>query len=268
MNRFLALLFIALVTFAIVLLATNPDWVSEIWLYVIGLFGLIGKIFKSAANRFKNVFKDIAAKKEETKKEPVKTSLAQPLPVSNAVADTHRKLPLKAPATADDFHGLTLTLLRYTDDGETTLGMLFINDQYLCLTLEDAHHEEKVPGETRIPAGIYNITFREAESDLTKRYRERFPDWFTYHLELQGVPGFNFVYIHSGGNHRDTDGSPRDGCILVSDSLTTTDQGAYLTNSRNTFKKLYQLISQTLLNNRKVRIIIKDEVWFSQLKSA
>ena len=69
MNRFLALLFIALVTFIIVLLATNPDWIGEIWLYVIGLFGLIAKIFKSAAAKFTDVFKEIAAKKEEAKKE-------------------------------------------------------------------------------------------------------------------------------------------------------------------------------------------------------
>lgn len=47
MNRIIALLFIALLTFAIVMLAFNPDVFQKIYLYLIGLFGFIVKAFQS-----------------------------------------------------------------------------------------------------------------------------------------------------------------------------------------------------------------------------
>lgn len=138
--------------------------------------------------------------------------------------------------------------------------MLFIDQNYYCYTLEDTYHKVKIAGQTRIPSGIYTINFLKYDTPLTLKYRKRYPDWFTYHLHVENVPNFTGIYIHSGGNHEHTEG-----CILVSDSLNASDKNTYLFNSRNTFKKLYAFLSQTLNSGKKVRIIIKDESWIKEL---
>jgi hypothetical protein len=158
------------------------------------------------------------------------------------------------------FRGTTLKLLRYSDDGDTTIGLLFVNGGFYCYTLEDTHQDEKVEGETRIPAGIYNIGYRKEDTPLTIKYKERYPEWFTWHVQLANVPQFESIYIHNGGDHTHTEG-----CILVSDSMNVGSENTVLSNSRNTFKRLYRFISEKLDNNVPVRIIIRDEKWFKDV---
>ena len=97
-----------------------------------------------------------------------------------------------------------------------------------------------------------------AETELTKKYRTNFP-WFKWHLHLQDVPDFQFVYIHSGGDHTHTEG-----CILVSDSFAIGDKDVYLNRSRKAFERLYKFLGEELDNGVKVRIIVKDEKWINQ----
>jgi len=71
-----------------------------------------------------------------------------------------------------------LSLQRFHDSGQSTLGLLSVNDQFLCFTLEDEGREIKVKGETRIPAGRYQIKLRAEggnapevpEVPLSRRY--------------------------------------------------------------------------------------------------
>lgn len=238
MNRLLLLLLVAGVTFLIILFAVNPDLADSIWLWIVGLIGAIIKFFQMAFGYIKDKFSgetDKQGKESENGKED----------------DTAEK----------EFHGLKMHLLRLSDDGITTIGLLFINHKFYCYTLEDTFRKVKITRKTRIPAGSYDIKFRKEETRLTTVFRERHPEWFTWHLELQDINDFQSVYIHNGGNHRDSDG-----CILVSDSLNLSSQNKILTNSSETFRRFYHFLSEKLEHNIPIRIIIKDENWIKNLK--
>ena len=106
---------------------------------------------------------------------------------------------------------MKIDLLRISSGVESTLGMMYVDGAPECFTLEDEYREIKVKGETRIPEGTYKIGLRDVVSPMTTRYRNKFT-WFTYHLHIHDVPGFEYVYIHLGNTDKDTDG-----CILVDD---------------------------------------------------
>jgi hypothetical protein len=131
-----------------------------------------------------------------------------------------------------------LTLIRFSDDGDSTLGLLFLDGKFQTYTLEDEYRNKKVSGETRIPAGTYTLGIRDVMSGLTKKYRNRY-SWFKYHLHVKDVPNFKYVYIHIGNNDDHTDA-----CILVGrtqNSNVGNEQGQVL-SSRVDFKKLYEEI--------------------------
>ena len=126
---------------------------------------------------------------------------------------------------------MKIELTRLKDNGNATLGLMKVDGEAFCFTLEDEFRAEKIKGETRIPAGKYAVKFREVLSPMTKRYRDRY-DWFTYHLELQDVPGFTHVYIHIGNTEKHTDG-----CVLV--GLGADFETMTISKSRQAFKELY-----------------------------
>ncbi len=245
MNRILLLILIAGLTFLIVLFAVKPELIESIWLWVIGLSGTIVKAFQLLIDFFKKKFSE--EKETPESQNPENNTKAN---VSASISDT-----------SGNFKGTALSLLRYSDDKTTTLGLLFVNEKFYCYTLEDTFHEVKIKGETRIPAGTYHIQFRKEETDLTLKYRERYPEWFTWHLQLQNVPGFHSIYIHNGGGHTDTEG-----CILVSDSLNVSNENAFLSNSRETFRRLYGYLREQLDNNIPVQISIYNEDRINKLK--
>ena len=93
---------------------------------------------------------------------------------------------------------MNIKLNRFCQTQDCTLGNFTVGKMELY-SLEDlpSFTGEKVPGETRVPAGRYEIMFRTVESPLTLHYREKYP-WFEWHLELQDIPNFTCVYIHVG----------------------------------------------------------------------
>lgn len=108
---------------------------------------------------------------------------------------------------------MNLHLLRTSEGKESTLGQLYIDHEPECFTLEDQFQKEKVKGETRIPNGRYKIELREVVTPMTERYRKKYT-WFTYHLHVTNVRGFENIYIHAGVTDDHTDG-----CILIADAL-------------------------------------------------
>lgn len=249
MKRILLLLLVAVVTFLLIALYKNPEILKDIWLWLLGLAGTIIKFGRDLIEYIASFFK---GKDQEEVHQPANDHIVEVNPAVDA-SKTIPSIPL-----AD----ITVDLLRYSDDGETTVGLLYIDKKFYCYTLEDTHHDIKVPGDTRIPAGNYELKLKKEVTPLTEKYRTRYPEWFTFHLELQGVPGFTSIYIHNGGDHGDTEG-----CILVSDSLSVSDTKTFLTNSRNTFKTLYKFLSAHLENNKKILIKVQDESWANELAS-
>jgi hypothetical protein len=151
-------------------------------------------------------------------------------------------------------------LQRFSDNRESTLGVLFkitVGNPFLQgYTLEDEYRDAKVKGETRIPAGRYEIVIQKANTPLTVKYRDRYPTWFKYHLMLKDVPNFQGIYIHIGNR-----GDNTDGCILVGDNLNNNKTGnGEVSNSTACFMRLYSDLYGHLENDEnKAFINIRDE---------
>ena len=155
---------------------------------------------------------------------------------------------------------MKLQLLRINSGVDATSGVLFQvhpegDKTFLCYTLEDEHRDVKVMGETRIPAGTYDIKFRTVggyHSRELKRYGAGFHKGM---LELQDVPNFKYILIHAGNTDENTAG-----CILVGDSQTNNDikTDGFIGSSRNAYKRIYPLIRDALLAGAAVTLEIID----------
>lgn len=148
---------------------------------------------------------------------------------------------------------MKITLIRLNKDTDSTIGAMYVDGKFQCFTLEDEERDHKIKGETCIDAGVYEVKYRDVVSPLTKKYRDRF-DWFKFHVELQNVKDFKYVYIHIGNDDDDSDG-----CILVASkvSVNTYRQGR-LFDSTEAFERVYKKISKALDRKEKVVIEIKD----------
>src|SRR4051794_1532912 len=93
---------------------------------------------------------------------------------------------------------MDLKVIRKQFTDKSTIGDLFINDQFECFTLEDVVRPVKIKGMTAIPAGIYEVVI-----NFSERFRKLLP-------LLLNVPTFDGIRIHPGNTDKDTEG-----CILV-----------------------------------------------------
>lgn len=146
---------------------------------------------------------------------------------------------------------MDILLSRVTQVGDATIGKVTIGGSFSCHSLEDVSRPVKVAGKTRIPAGRYRLKFREVLSGLTQRYRAKYP-WFTWHLELQGVPGFQYVYVHVGNKAADTEG-----CILL--GKTWDGKSPFIGSSAVVFAEFYKLVSDAIKRGEDVFIEVVDE---------
>lgn len=153
---------------------------------------------------------------------------------------------------------MNLILQRFSDNTKSSLGLLFHKEEkkFINYVLEDEFREIKVKGETRIPAGYYELKIRKEDTPLTIKHREAYGQWFKYHIEVTGVPNFQGIYIHAGNNDTHTDG-----CLLVGNSQNNhhTVQGNPLVSSIDGTRRVYELIYPELEAGRKVFIEIRDE---------
>ena len=148
---------------------------------------------------------------------------------------------------------MNLALLRFATGQHSTEGALYVDERFACFTLEDEPHEEKIPGETRIPAGRYEILLR-TEGGMHADYARRFGSLHQGVLWLQDVPGFEWIYLHCGNNDLQTEG-----CILVGDDLTQNATGrGYLGHSESAYRRVYPVIAGALLGGDTVHIEIVD----------
>ncbi len=150
---------------------------------------------------------------------------------------------------------MELTVLRYASGEESTLGLLYIDKKFACYTLEDEHRDVKVMGETRIPAGRYQIKLR-TEGLHHQRYKLKFPDIHKGMLHVTNVPNFQWILIHIGNDDDDTAG-----CLLVGDtSVSNINQDGRINNSTISYKRIYPIIVDEIPEGREVWITYLDEV--------
>jgi hypothetical protein len=120
---------------------------------------------------------------------------------------------------------------RFHSDENDTLGFMYSQDRKAeCFTLEDAYHEQKIYGKTRIPAGRY---------ELEKRMSNHFKMDMPY---LKNVPGFeDIIFGHIGNTDVDTLG-----CLLLGDSSNLLSSEDKITNSTTAFNRVHPLIMAEL----------------------
>lgn len=120
---------------------------------------------------------------------------------------------------------MLLTLNRQPTFEDTTLGLLFIDGEFECFTLEDTVRPEgvKVPGQTAIPAGRYQVIDVPSPT-----FRQKMP-------RLVNVPDFTGVLIHWGNSAEDSLG-----CIIVAEKVADAE---HVTSSRAAFEALHPKIA-------------------------
>lgn len=149
---------------------------------------------------------------------------------------------------------MKLKLVRISSQADSTNGILYIDDEFACYTLEDEQRKIKVKGETAIPLGIYEIQFRTV-GGFHDRYKTKFASIHKGMLELQDVPNFQYILIHCGNTDEHTAG-----CILVGDSQENNVllKDGFIGKSNQAYERIYPKIATALLNNEKVTIEITD----------
>ena len=88
---------------------------------------------------------------------------------------------------------MKLEVLRFSSQVDSTSGILFeitdIGRRFLCYTLEDERRAFKVRGETRVPAGTYEVGLR-TEGGFHSRYDKKYPGVHIGMLQVLDVPNF------------------------------------------------------------------------------
>jgi hypothetical protein len=134
--------------------------------------------------------------------------------------------------------------------------MLFVDGVFECFTLEDQVREgSKVMKETAIPLGEYEIKYRNI-GGYDSKYRARYgTDWHNGMLELQDVPNFTYILIHTGNTDEHTAG-----CLLVGETQQDLDKGkdGFVGGSGDAYKKFYPKVRDALNAGEKVTIRYSD----------
>ena len=122
-----------------------------------------------------------------------------------------------------------------------TIGVLSVNNNYVCDTLEDKVRVdgEKVYAETAIPTGTYTLVL-----SYSNRFKKVMP-------EILNVPNFSGIRIHCGNSSKDTEG-----CLLVGKWDGKTEN--WISDSKNSYNKLYPLLEEAFNKKENITITIKD----------
>jgi len=147
---------------------------------------------------------------------------------------------------------MKLRVIRYYSADDYTLGMLLDETsgrKFLAYTLEDEHREVKVAGETRIPAGTYNITLRKV-GGFHSKYSTKYGSMHKGMLWVRDVPGFEYILIHTGNTDEHTAG-----CLLVGN---TSDYKGVIGSSVDAYKRIYPAIAKVLTDGGSVEITYEN----------
>lgn len=141
---------------------------------------------------------------------------------------------------------MNITIKRVALKPTYTIGHMYINDKFVCDTLEDTvrdlnkngkfdNGEVKIKGKTAIPYGTYEVIW--SYSPRFKKFTPR----------LLNVNSFDGVLIHAGNTAADTEG-----CILLGQNKKV----GQVINSRATIDKVYPVIRDAC-KKEKVTLTIK-----------
>lgn len=130
--------------------------------------------------------------------------------------------------------------IRHWFTTKSTTSVIKVNETYFGFCLEDVARPDgvKIPGETCIQPGTYNVTITESE-----RFKRLMP-------LLNDVPMFKGVRVHWGNSDKDTEGCPIVGYERLPDRV-------YM--SVKAFTDLFYLIQKALDAGEEVTWEITNE---------
>ena len=141
---------------------------------------------------------------------------------------------------------MKLKVLRFSSQEDSTSGLLFLEEnsklKFLCCTLEDEKRSLKVRGETRVPAGVYQIKLR-TEGGHHERYTKKYGSMHKGMLHIIDVPNFKWILIHTGNTDEHTAG-----CLLVGDTQQNNVlvKDGFIGKSTNAYKRIYPDIARAV----------------------
>tara|TARA_B100000900_G_scaffold347757_1_gene313077 strand:- start:1294 stop:1917 length:624 start_codon:yes stop_codon:yes gene_type:complete len=154
---------------------------------------------------------------------------------------------------------MKLDVVRTQFGSDATNSLLFIDSVFECYGLEDEIRDQKKHSETAIPLGEYEIKFRTVGGFHTRtksRYDAKYGEgWHLGMLELQDVPNFKYILIHTGNTDENTAG-----CYLVGNTQQDLDvsKDGFIGSSRNAYEKMYPKVRDALVAGEKVTIRYSD----------
>ncbi len=153
---------------------------------------------------------------------------------------------------------MELASARWGTGTESTISTITQSDEggsFFGYILEDQYQTVKVPGETCISAGRYQILLR-TDSPKFAHYYDRW-DWFKGMPWLQDVPDFTYVYIHPGIDDDDSAG-----CLLTGHEYQETTDGNWTIKrgtTRPAFKDICLAVYAALDDREEVWITITED---------
>lgn len=115
---------------------------------------------------------------------------------------------------------------RFLHHPDCVISRVYVRDQFFCFSIEDAERTTKIPGETCIPPGVYN---------LGTRYSPRFSPRLGHDMIwVQDVPGFQYILIHTGNTKNDTEG-----CLILGKNIGMLDGKDAVLTSKPTYLSFY-----------------------------
>lgn len=160
-----------------------------------------------------------------------------------------------------------LTVIRNTFSKEWTVGQLLVQGVLKGYTIEDEIRAVKVKGETAIPFGTYELSFRQSPKFsssflyseklnvlIEPKELSKYPknSDFKAHdlLWVKNVPGFEYILIHWGNTDLDTEG-----CLVVGSKVGVLKGRAAVLSSRDFYKKLYPMVYPIVKNSKEKQFI-------------
>ena len=138
---------------------------------------------------------------------------------------------------------MEIKVIRNILTSEYTVGHLYIDDEYICDTIEDRcrkieKKEDKIYGVTAIPCGRYPVVL-----DYSKKYSKLMP-------HILDVPYFEGIRIHSGNSDEDSLG-----CLIVGEYVPGV-AGGWVANSRIAYSKVFDKLKQASDKGERIFITI------------
>ena len=159
---------------------------------------------------------------------------------------------------------MKLEVVRFSSQNDSTLGLLFDvteGREFLCFTLEDEARDTKVKGETRIPAGVYDLKLRK-EGGYHNRYVKKYGAFHRGMIHVQDVPNFRWILWHTGNTDEHTMG-----CLLLGDtSQQNISKEGFIGASTAAYKRVYPKIADAIESGARVRVKYID--WDTGIKFA